>query len=33
MSEHKVTALFVTDAEARPVGLIHLHDCLRAGLT
>lgn len=32
MSERKVTALFVTDAASRPVGLIHLHDCLRAGL-
>jgi arabinose-5-phosphate isomerase len=28
----RVTALFVTDDEMRPLGLIHLHDCLRAGL-
>ena len=26
-----VTALIVTDAEGRPVGVLHLHDCLRAG--
>jgi arabinose-5-phosphate isomerase len=32
MSEAKITALFVTDAQARPVGILHLHDCLRAGL-
>ena len=32
MSENKITALFVTDPEARPVGILHLHDCLRAGL-
>jgi arabinose-5-phosphate isomerase len=32
MSENKITALFVTDAEARPLGILHLHDCLRAGL-
>ncbi|MBF9031298.1 KpsF/GutQ family sugar-phosphate isomerase [Rhodobacterales bacterium HKCCE3408] len=32
MSENKITALFVIDEENRPVGLIHLHDCLRAGL-
>lgn len=27
----KITALIVVDAENRPVGLLHLHDCLRAG--
>jgi len=32
MSARKITALFVTDADMRPLGLIHLHDCLRAGL-
>ncbi|MEM9317663.1 MAG: KpsF/GutQ family sugar-phosphate isomerase [Pseudomonadota bacterium] len=32
MSTRKITALFVTDEDMRPVGLIHLHDCLRAGL-
>ncbi|MFM8748409.1 MAG: SIS domain-containing protein [Aestuariivirga sp.] len=28
----KITSLFVIDAEQRPVGLIHIHDLLRAGL-
>lgn len=28
-----VTALFVLDDDRRPVGLIHIHDCLRAGLS
>ena len=32
MSENKITALFVVDADMRPVGLVHLHDLLRAGL-
>ncbi|MBF9042550.1 KpsF/GutQ family sugar-phosphate isomerase [Rhodobacterales bacterium HKCCE4037] len=32
MSENKITALFVVDAERRPLGLLHLHDLLRAGL-
>ena len=32
MSAHKITALFALDADKRPVGLLHLHDCLRAGL-
>lgn len=32
MSKKKRTALFVTDANMHPLGLIHLHDCLRAGL-
>ena len=37
MNEHQVTSLFVLppDAEepATPVGIIHIHDCLRAGLS
>ena len=32
MSSNKITALFVTGDDARPVGILHLHDCLRAGL-
>jgi arabinose-5-phosphate isomerase len=32
MSENKITALFVTDAADRPVGIIRMHDCVRAGL-
>lgn len=27
-----ITALVVVDAESRPLGVLHLHDCLRAGL-
>jgi arabinose-5-phosphate isomerase len=32
MAENKITAVFVVDPDTRPVGIIHLHDCLRAGL-
>lgn len=32
MNERKITCLFVTDADKIPVGLIHIHDCLRVGL-
>lgn len=32
MSENKITALFVVAEGNRPVGILHLHDCLRAGL-
>ncbi|WP_136683190.1 KpsF/GutQ family sugar-phosphate isomerase [Falsirhodobacter xinxiangensis] len=31
MQERKITSLFVVEGE-RPVGLIHIHDCLRAGV-
>ena len=26
-----ITALVVVDGEHRPIGVLHLHDCLRAG--
>ncbi len=36
LNRHKITSLFVADPEAadgpRPIGLIHIHDCLRAGV-
>ncbi len=32
MEERKITALFVTDEEARPKGVVHLHDLLQAGV-
>jgi arabinose-5-phosphate isomerase len=32
MSGNRITALFVVDDAMRPIGLLHLHDCLRAGL-
>jgi len=31
MNDHKITSLFVIENE-RPCGIIHIHDCLRAGL-
>ncbi|MDP6952489.1 MAG: CBS domain-containing protein, partial [Alphaproteobacteria bacterium] len=31
MSTRKITSLFVVE-EGRPVGILHLHDCLRAGI-
>jgi arabinose-5-phosphate isomerase len=32
MQERRVTCLFVQGEGGRPSGLIHVHDCLRAGL-
>lgn len=32
MNDLTITSLFVTEDE-RPVGLVHMHDCLRAGIT
>jgi arabinose-5-phosphate isomerase len=32
MNRSAITALFVVDAEGRPTGFLHLHDCLRAGV-
>ncbi|MCW1404339.1 KpsF/GutQ family sugar-phosphate isomerase [Pararhodobacter zhoushanensis] len=32
MNAHKITALFVTDVTGTPLGILHLHDCLRAGV-
>lgn len=34
MNEHKITCLFVLDAEGEgeAVGILHIHDCLRAGV-
>ncbi len=35
MNSQKITVLFVVDGEqpaAKPVGILHMHDCLRAGL-
>ncbi len=31
MQAHHITSLFVID-EARPIGILHIHDCLRAGV-
>lgn len=32
MNARRITCLFVCDADTRPEGLIHVHDCLRAGV-
>ena len=32
MNERAITVLFVTDAAGRPVGILHIHDLLRAGV-
>jgi arabinose-5-phosphate isomerase len=32
METYKITSLVVTDEEQRPVGIIHIHDILRAGV-
>jgi arabinose-5-phosphate isomerase len=32
MNQHKITSLFAVDAEHRPLGILHIHDCLRAGI-
>jgi arabinose-5-phosphate isomerase len=32
MESHKITALIVTDEQKKPIGVLHLHDVLRAGI-
>jgi arabinose-5-phosphate isomerase len=32
MNTHAITVLFVTDDEGRPIGILHIHDVLRAGV-
>ena len=32
MNTYEITGLFVADG-ARPVGILHIHDCLRAGIS
>ena len=32
MNRRAITSLFVTEGGGKPIGLIHIHDCLRAGL-
>ena len=32
MQHHKITSLIVADTEKRPVGIIHIHDLLKAGV-
>ncbi len=33
VEEPRVTVLFAVDTEGRPAGILHMHDCLRAGVT
>jgi arabinose-5-phosphate isomerase len=33
LNSAKITSLFIVDADSRPVGLIHIHDLLRLGVT
>jgi len=32
MNRFAITALFVVDEDMRPIGFLHMHDCLRAGI-
>lgn len=32
MNARKISALFVVDDDGRPIGILHIHDCLRAGV-
>jgi arabinose-5-phosphate isomerase len=32
MNAFTITSLFVLDEERRPLGILHIHDCLRAGV-
>ncbi len=32
MNARSITSLFVVESDGRPVGVLHVHDCLRAGL-
>ena len=33
VEEPRVTVLFAVDTQGRPAGILHMHDCLRAGIT
>ncbi len=32
MNARKITQVFVVDGDARPLGVLHIHDCLKAGV-
>ncbi len=32
MNARSITSLFVVEGDRRPIGILHLHDCLRAGI-
>ncbi|MEL6934724.1 MAG: CBS domain-containing protein, partial [Pseudomonadota bacterium] len=31
LNENKISAVFIVDDENHPLGIIHIHDCLRVG--
>jgi arabinose-5-phosphate isomerase len=33
MEKYSITSLLIVDADARPIGVLHVHDLLKAGLT
>ena len=32
MNGQSITSLFAVDAGGKPLGILHIHDCLRAGI-
>ena len=32
MNQQAITSLFAVDDESRPLGIVRIHDCLRAGI-
>ena len=32
MENHKITSLLIIDHERKPIGVVHMHDLLRAGV-
>jgi len=33
MNDRKITTLIVCDEAKKPLGILHVHDCLRAGIS
>jgi arabinose-5-phosphate isomerase len=33
LNSRKITSLFVVDEQTRPIGLVHIHDLLRLGVS
>jgi arabinose-5-phosphate isomerase len=33
MEKYSITSLLILDADSRPIGVLHVHDLLKAGLT
>ena len=32
MNKHQITSLFICSNDSKPIGILHIHDCLRVGL-